>query len=507
MTTGRAGGRPLFGVGRQITTFYIVAALTAAVVGAGAVLATRAVAREQALADAQRATERLRDVTVVPLLRDGLVSGVPGRLDELRRSVELRIEEGYLTEVTVWERDGTILFSDEPGLTGTRVDPPVEVLAAIEAKAASAAFEDHPEATTETTPDSDGFVEVYVPMTLDGRAYAFEAYYDYDRVSDLASGLLLRLLPLVLVPLVLLQLIQMPIAGSLARRVRRQEADRSRLLEQALSSSDKERVRIAADLHDGPIQDLAGIGYAMGTFAPALPESHRPLADRVLTTVHHAVDSLRRMMVDIYPPDLTRATLAEVVEGLATPLRAEGITVEVIDRGLPEVEPEAVTTLYRVAREALQNVAAHAQARHVRAELSGSGSATAPAARLEITDDGVGLPPGDLDRRAEGHLGLRLLGDRVAAAGGTLTVSSPPTGGTTVVVEVPTGGRLTRPVPSAPTRGHRHRAGRDRRRAHRQRETGTGGNGTEEAGTADSAAQRRDRADQSAAPPVPRYPR
>ncbi|TKV60678.1 hypothetical protein FDO65_03015 [Nakamurella flava] len=436
-------------MGRQIAVFYTVAALTAAVLAAGAVLATRAVARDQALADAQRATERLRDVTVAPLLEQGL-SGVRGRLDELQRSVALRTDEGYLTEVTVWGPDGTILFSDEPAVTGTRVDLPVEALAAIDAGAVYSAFEDHPEASPDEA-DSNGFVEVYVPMTVDGRTYAFEAYYDYDRVSDLATGLLLRLLPLVLVPLVLLQLIQVPIAGSLARRVRRQEAERSRLLEQALSSSEKERVRIAADLHDGPIQDLAGIGYAMGSFAPALPETQRALAERVLVTVHEAVDSLRRMMVDIYPPDLTRATLTEIVDGPAGPLRAAGVTVDVVDHGLPDVDPETVTVLYRVAREALQNVGAHAGADHVSVELSSLGTGTTSAARLTIADDGTGLPAGDLDRRAQGHLGLQLLRDRVVAAGGTLTVDSPSTGGTTIVATVPA--RLGEPLPR-----HRHRS-------------------------------------------------
>lgn len=273
MNPGRTGGRPRFGVGRQIATFYTVAVVTAVLLGAGAVVATRVVARDQALADAQRATERLRDVTVAPLLTEAL-GGIPGRSDELERSIALRIDEGYLTEVTVWGPDGTILFSDDPAVTGTRIDPPIEALAAIDDATVHSAFEDHPEAGYSATGESSaGFVEVYVPMTIAGQAYAFEAYYDYQRVSDLASALLRRILPLVLIPLALLQLIQVPIAGSLARRVRRQEAERSRLLEQALASSEKERVRIAADLHDGPIQDLAGIGYAMGS--SSLPPCRR----------------------------------------------------------------------------------------------------------------------------------------------------------------------------------------------------------------------------------------
>ena len=73
-------------------------------------------------------------------------------------------------------------------------------------------------------------------------------------------------------PLLVLMLIQVPIAASLARRIRRQDADRSALLERNLSVSEKERVRVAADLHDGPIQELAGVGYALGAVASSVPE-------------------------------------------------------------------------------------------------------------------------------------------------------------------------------------------------------------------------------------------
>lgn len=156
-----------------------------------------------------------------------------------------------------------------------------------------------------------------------------------------------------------------------------------------------------------------------------------------MVTVHEAVDSLRKMMVDIYPPDLTRANLTGIVDGLAAPLRSAGLTVEVVDRGLPDLDPDTVTALYRVAREALQNVGAHARAGQVCVELATVDAGPSRAARLTIADDGAGLPAGDLDRRTDGHLGLQLLRDRVAAVGGTLVVASPPTGGTSVVATLP----------------------------------------------------------------------
>ena len=62
-----------------------------------------------------------------------------------------------------------------------------------------------------------------------------------------------------------------------------------------------------------------------------------------------------------------------------------------------------------------------------------------PRVRLVIADDGVGVDPSRLDRRAEGHLGLRLLTDRVESLGGQLLITSAVGQGTTVQAELPVG--------------------------------------------------------------------
>ena len=85
--------------------------------------------------------------------------------------------------------------------------------------------------------------------------------------------------------------------------------------------------------------------------------------------------------------------------------------------------------VYRAAREALRNVAQHAQASRVDVSVSGG--------RLEVRDDGRGFDAAErARRREEGHVGLSLLEDLVRRAGGTLEVRSEPGAGTTVVMEV-----------------------------------------------------------------------
>jgi len=447
--TGRRASR--VGVRRELTLIYGVAAVALIVVSIGALLASRSVARAQALRDAERTTVRLADLVVGPNL-EGALGGDAEQRAELDRDIANRMADGYLTEITVWNQDGEVLYSDEADEIGEQVETPPEVTAAIVGGEISSAFEDNPEASAKTrVSHANGYVEVYVPLDPPegGERLAFEAYYDYARVDETATTLFWYLIPLVLVPLVVLQCIQVPIAGSLARRVRRHEAEQSRLLKLTVSVSERERIRIAADLHDGPIQDLAGAGYALESIEPSVPEKQAPLLRAIQDTVRRAIDSLRWLMVDLYPPDLSASQLPGTIARLAEPLREGGIDVRITAAPLPdELAEDVLTTLYRVARETLANVSEHALADQVRIDLGVSGAAGADGPQtvhLVIVDNGIGLDPEDIDRRADGHLGLRLLKDRVENCGGTWSVTSGADGnGTAVSAVLPLSGRPDR---------------------------------------------------------------
>ena len=106
-TTERRRGphRRRIGVRRELIVFAGVAALTLAVIAAGAVVASRSVARTQALRESERATTRLAEQLVAPLLLEAL-RGDADRRDELDRAIRIRKNDGYLTEVTVWDWSG-----------------------------------------------------------------------------------------------------------------------------------------------------------------------------------------------------------------------------------------------------------------------------------------------------------------------------------------------------------------------------------------------------------------
>ncbi len=417
------------------------------VIGVGATFASRSVAQAQALEDSERMTQRLADLVVGPLLPPYLAED-PSGWEDLDRAVSNRMSDGYLTEVVVWSTDGEVIYSNKAEDVGRRPQPTPPAVAAAIGGTTTSGFEDSPPEADTTAPASGGqpagplrYVEVYTPMDVTGLPrMAFEAYYDYQSVDKVAHRLLTQILPLVLVPLLLLQLIQIPAAFSLARRLRRHEDERGRLLERALSASDQERVRFAADLHDGPIQDLAGIGYALGAIAPTVPDQHAGLMARVQEGLQRSIQSLRGLMTDLYPPDLANGTLDEALTTVSNQLQAEGLEVTVDLAPVGTLAPEVVAAFYRVARESLANVAKHAGARAVRVSLAvvePNRPGEVPLVRLEIADDGVGVEPSRLDRRSEGHLGLRLLADRVNDLGGQLTVISAPGRGTTVRADLP----------------------------------------------------------------------
>jgi signal transduction histidine kinase len=247
------------------------------------------------------------------------------------------------------------------------------------------------------------------------------------------------LAPTLVAALAVLLLFQAPLAWSLARRLQRGSRERERLLERAIEASDHERRRIAADLHDGVVQDLAGVAFGL---APLADEASRRGADAEAAALRdstgrlrHGVRALRTLLVEIHPPNLETAGLEPALNDLLSRLTAAGVATELHIDDDAVAGSRADPLVYRVAREALRNVEAHAAARSVRVDLTCGEGGTV---RLSVADDGRGFDAGRRARRADdGHVGLTLLQGLVAEAGGTLTVASKPGAGTTVELEVP----------------------------------------------------------------------
>ena len=127
-----------------------------------------------------------------------------------------------------------------------------------------------------------------------------------------------------------------PLVWRLDRRVRRAREERERLLRRAVEASDAERRRIAADLHDGVVQELAGASFALAAAAKRMPEAPAVSAslDRVAAGVRQSMRSLRSLLVEIYPPNLHTEGLTPALGDLLAPLPGSGLTTSLATKAV-----------------------------------------------------------------------------------------------------------------------------------------------------------------------------
>jgi two-component system, NarL family, sensor kinase len=360
-------------------------------------------------------------------LTDGVLRGDRAALARLDDVVRRRVKSASIVRVKLWSRDGTILYSDERRLDGMHFGLSDEEMALFTNGQADAEISDltKPENRFER---ADGkLLEAHTAIhTPNGTPVLFEIYQRFGSVSASAAGLLRQLVLPLLGGLLVLLAIQLPLVATLARRLERGHAERERLLTSAIESSERERRRIASDLHDGVVQDLAGVAFGL---APLAEDAARRGASEEAGALREAISRLRSgvrqmrtLLVAIHPPSLETTGLEAALHDLLSPLQAEGIATELrMDDGVPEAE----ALVYRVALEALRNVQAHAGASRVRVEVSRH--------RLVVADDGRGFTDDERARRGEaGHVGLTLLEGLVREADGRLDVRSQPGEGTTV---------------------------------------------------------------------------
>ena len=422
---------------RALTAFLVVAVLALVVVSAGAAVISQRIARDNALAEAQRSAERMAEFLVAPVLDDAL-AGVPGRWEELDRRMDNRLEDRSIKAVFIWSDKGEVLYSSDDQLVGSMAPLTPELMSAIHGTAVSD-IEPHAELTF-VGEGAEPLLEVYAPVATTGDPKALELYLDADSIDRQADLLRGQMIPLAVGSLLALQLVQVPIAVSLFRRVRRQDVERADLLARNLTASDRERRAIAADVHDGPVQHLAGVSYALAALRSSLAPEKQGGLDRMVTAVREAVASLRRLIVDLYPPDLSGAGLATALEDMAEAARATGLVVEVETAPLPDLTNEdSAAAVYRTAKEALANIEKHAGATTVWLRLRPTELRGRPAVQLRVEDDGVGFPDSLSDGRPGGHIGLRLMADRARDVDGVVRLAPREGGGASVTLVVPAG--------------------------------------------------------------------
>ncbi|TMK35678.1 MAG: PAS domain S-box protein [Actinobacteria bacterium] len=215
------------------------------------------------------------------------------------------------------------------------------------------------------------------------------------------------------------------------RQTLQQRRELARRLQNAQES---ERQRIAADLHDDPIQAMSAVDMRLQMLAE-YPDSVTPEAIAgIESEVRAAIERLRSMLFELRPAALDREGLVPALRVyLERRAKASDWVVEVVDGMTQEPDPDMRALLYRIAQEAVANAAKHAKASRVQVEALSAGDGVT----LRVRDDGRGFVP-DLDTApAPGHLGLSTIVERAELAGGWARILSSPGEGTTVECWLP----------------------------------------------------------------------
>lgn len=426
-------------MGGAVSRFAIVSVAAILLLGAVGVAIMRRTGTSEAIREAKQVTRLVGRGAVEPDVGPGVLTGDPRAIRRLDRIVHRRVLHDPIVRVKIWTPSGRIVYSDEPRLIGARYELGSSHRAALRNGKLDADVSDLDEAENRFERNYGKLLEVYMPIhATNGRPLLFEVYQRFSTISNSGRHLWLSFLPALIGALLVLGLLQLPLAWSMARRLRTGQQEREALLRRTLEASDSERRRIARVLHDGVVQELAGVSYSLSAAAGRSAEAgDAELGEALQSAAAHTRESmreLRSLLVEIYPASLHQAGLEASLQDLLAPLARQGLeTSLVVDRDLG-LSDSAEAQLFRAAQEALRNVLRHAEAGRVEVRVSGNGE----CARLVVSDNGRGFSPEALSqRREEGHLGLRLLADLAEEAGGSLDLASEAGRGTRVTMEVP----------------------------------------------------------------------
>ncbi len=212
------------------------------------------------------------------------------------------------------------------------------------------------------------------------------------------------------------------------------EREREHLL--AETETQRERQRIAMDLHDGIIQSIyavnLGLEATMDDIERASQDDTRRQIDRALNQLDEVTRDIRSYIFQLRPSRIEES-LPESLKLLADEFRVNSLVETSLEvaPGVPTLAQPRSLAAYHIAREALNNVRKHSKATRVDLSLGAANGFV----RLDVVDNGVGFVPGAT--ASSDHRGLNNMAARAQTVGATLTIDSRPGGGTRVRLDIP----------------------------------------------------------------------
>lgn len=441
-----------------VLLFLVVGVITAGAIVAGTnILADRAAA-DEAVAEARGTTEVLAQTVIRPLFPAQLVHLRPGNVNDYLRPLEdfdrkvnarlVRTERPF--RINIWSADGRLIYSSQldvllETLSGHgRLELDSGQRTVLREGGVGSEIMDSAGPANAASAGTTGMVRIYTRFrTTDrgspdpavqaaaGRPVLFEAYFPRSELTKRQTQIFDSFRWITIGALSLLILVATGILVGLTRELRRTAAERERLLVSSMDASDAERRRIARDLHDSVVQDLAGTAFSVSAVARTadMPPDSRQSLQTAGDSLRTSLKSLRSLLAEIHPPDLQADGLPAALADLIAPAGPLGIQASVSVEGAETASDEQVALVWRVAQEAVRNAMRHSQASTLAVTVRGDGRRLV----LEVVDDGIGFDPA---RTRADSFGLRGLRSLISDNGGVLDVRSAPGEGTTVCMEV-----------------------------------------------------------------------
>jgi len=211
------------------------------------------------------------------------------------------------------------------------------------------------------------------------------------------------------------------------------EEARQKLVAQLVRAQEDERLRIAGDIHDDPVQKVVAASMRLQLIRKQVDDPDvRASLDKLLESIRGSIFSLRHMIFELHPSVLEHEGLAAALREHMAKLEGE-LESELEDDLRDEPLGQTRILMFRIAQEALGNVRKHARAKKVEIHLGQEDGGY----KVQVRDDGVGFSPPQLLDSAPGHLGLSSMRERAELAGGWCKVHSLPGCGTTVEFWLP----------------------------------------------------------------------
>jgi PAS domain S-box-containing protein len=207
----------------------------------------------------------------------------------------------------------------------------------------------------------------------------------------------------------------------------------STVSQKLIEAHEEERARIARELHDDILQQVALVSIRLGQRPLASAADLNQEIGEVYQQIGHLASDIQALSRDLHPPKLEHMGLDGAVVGFCEELsKRHDVTIDVHCENIPTaLPPEISLCLYRVLQEALQNVVKHSVSRHAHVSLNGQINTIS----LTVKDSGAGFNPHEAMRRA--GLGLTSMKERLKVIGGELSIDSQRGRGTTIHAVAP----------------------------------------------------------------------